>query len=252
MTKINKNIELISLIYKSVDYLKMIHKELISKKNDVPGWSINYRIVANDANESVLNYLRDHKINHSVYRDSKPEDFYLNRVYRCWNYGALTSKYDNICFVNSDMVFSDGWLEKLLRYHDGNFIPCSRLIESGKMPSGLHGVSKSFGNHPTNIDFISWNEWAMKNKESRAFGGGLYMPCVFETKKFIQAGGYPEGNVFRNGKSIEIGHPNDRSVYKSGDTFFFEKMENDFGLKHITVFDSLVYHIQEGEMDAPQ
>ena len=28
-----------------------------------------------------------------------------------------------------------------------------------------------------------------------------------------------------------------------------EKLEKDYNMKHITVFDSLVYHIQEGEKD---
>lgn len=245
----NKNIELIALIYKSVDYLKMIHKELISEKNSAPDWNVNYRIIANDANVEVLDYLEKNDINFSIYNDSKPNDFYLNRVYRCWNYGAISSKFDNICFINSDMIFSQGWLKNLLRYHDGKSIPCSRLVESGKMRSGLHGISQYFGNHPSNIQYESWECWVSENKQSRALDGGLYMPCVFEKQKFIEAGGYPEGNIFKNGEQIEIGHPNDRHVYMSGDTFFFKKMEKDFGLKHITVCDSLVYHIQEGEMD---
>jgi hypothetical protein len=245
----NKNIELIALIYKSVDYLKMIHKELISEKNSTPGWNVNYRIIANDANIEVLNYLEKNDINFSIYNDPKPDDFYLNRVYRCWNYGALSSKFDNICFINSDMVFSRGWLENLLKYHNGKSIPCSRLVESGKMRSGLHGVSQYFGNHPSNIQYESWERWVLENKQSRAFDGGLYMPCVFEKRKFIEAGGYPEGNVFKNGERIEIGYPNDRPVYMSGDTFFFKKMEKHFGLKHLTIYDSLVYHIQEGEKD---
>ena len=78
----NKNIELIALIYKSVDYLKMIHKELISEKNSTPGWDVNYRIIANDANVEVLDYLEKNDINFSIYNDPKPNDFYLNRVYR--------------------------------------------------------------------------------------------------------------------------------------------------------------------------
>ena len=147
------------------------------------------------------------------------------------------------------MVFSDGWLRNLLRYHNGNFIPCSRLIESGKMPSGLHGMSKNFGNHPSNINFDSWDEWVIENKDSRAFGGGLFMPCVFEKKKFIEAGGYPEGNLFLENDQLVVGYPNDRKVFMSGDQYYFNIVNQKFNMKHITVFDSLVYHIQEGEMD---
>ena len=250
--KINKNIELIALIYKSVDYLKMIHSQLISEKNHVDGWQIGYKIIANDATPEIVDFLKQNNINHEIYNDPNPDDFYLNRVYRCWNYGAKVSKYDNVCFINSDMVFSKDWLKNLLRYHTGKHIPCSRLVESGKMSSGKYGISKYFGNHPRNLNFENWENWSSQNKEARAMEGGLYMPCVFERQSFLKAGGYPEGNVFNINGKLEIGHPNDRPVYKSGDTFFFEKMESHFGLKHITVFDSLVYHIQEGEMDAPQ
>ena len=39
-------------------------------------------------------------------------------------------------------------------------------------------------------------------------------------------------------------------MYMSGDDYYFhEILEKKFGMKHITVFDSPVYHIIEGEKD---
>ena len=113
MKKIINNIEVLALVYKSVDYLKMIHRELVSEKIKVDGWDVSFRIVANDATHEVLEYLKENDINHSIYKDPKPQDFYLNRVYRCWNYAGNTSNFSNICFVNSDMVFSKNWLTNL-------------------------------------------------------------------------------------------------------------------------------------------
>lgn len=239
-----KRIEIISLIFKSIDYLDLIYRELKSQKCMVDGWEIGIRIVANDANEKVLKKLANLDINYTIYNDPKPNDYYLNRVYRCWNFAGKTSEYENICFVNSDMVFSDNWLKNLLKHHDGTNIPTSRLIESGKMPSGKHGVSFDCGKSAKNIDYELWSNLAKDLEHDEVRDGGLYMPCVFEKETFLKSGMYPEGNIYKNG----IG--NLGAMIKSGDAYYFQDiLENNFGMKHITVFDSLVYHIQEGEKD---
>ena len=106
-----KSVEIISLIFKSVDYLDLIYRELKSDKCKVDGWDVGIRIVANDATPEVLNRLKELDIPYTIYNDPKPNDYYLNRVYRCWNHAGITSEYDNICFVNSDMVFGENWLD---------------------------------------------------------------------------------------------------------------------------------------------
>ena len=243
-----KSIEVISLIYNSVDYLKMIISELQSDNCKVDGWNVHIRIVANDANEKVLEYLKNSSVPYTIYNDPEPDAFYLNRVYRCWNHAAQTSQYDTICFVNSDMVFSKNWLANLLKHHDGINIPCSRLVESGRLRSGLYGIEQDFGRHPKDINRKAFNEFAQKQSEDIVKANGLYMPCVFEKSRFIEAGMYPEGNMFKEGVDLVCGYPNDRPVFMSGDRFFFNDLQSDYGMKHITVFDSMVYHIQEGEM----
>ena len=238
-----KNVEIISLIFKSLDYLELIYNELKSDKCKVDGWDVNVRIVANDASPEILNRLKELDIDYDIYNDPKPNDYYLNRVYRCWNHAGKASKADNICFVNSDMVFSKDWLSNLLKYHNGNNIPCSRLIESGKMSSGLHAISKNCGRSPKEIDYYLWNDVVDKTKQDEVKDGGLYRPCIFETKRFIESGMYPEGNIYSDG----IGTLN--GFIQSGDDWYFKKLENEYNMKHVTVFDSLVYHIQEGEKD---
>lgn len=240
------NIEIISLIYKSTQYLDLIVSELKKDYCKVEGWEVGIRVVANDANEKVLNKLKGIGVPYTTYNDSKPNDYYLNRVYRCWNFSGQTSQYENICFVNSDMVFSEDWLKNLLKHHDSTTIPCSRLVESGKMLSGQHAVSKNFGRHPNEIDYNGWTNYVETNKKPEARVGGLYMPCVLKKDRFVESGMYPEGNIYVDGKAgSTVGH-----VVKSGDDYYFHSvLENRFEMKHITVFDSLVYHIQEGELD---
>ena len=239
------NLEIIALIFKSTDYLDLIYNELKSDKCKVEGWNVSLRIVANDATSEVIEKLKTLDITYTIYNDPKPNDYYLNRVYRCWNYAGKTSESDNICFVNSDMVFSDGWLDNLLKHHDGVNIPCSRLIESGKMRSGAHGISFDCGRGPTTIDHTKWERISKEFSLDEIRPGGLFMPVLFETKRFIESGMYPEGNLYHNGIG-NLGH-----FLKSGDAHFFQdNLANRYGMKHITVFNSLVYHIQEGEKDS--
>ena len=95
-----KNIEIISLIYKSIDYLDFIVDQLKSDFCKVPDWDVGIRIIANDATQPVLSALKNKDITYTIYNDPHPKDFYLNRVYRCWNFGGKNSQYSNICFVN--------------------------------------------------------------------------------------------------------------------------------------------------------
>ena len=157
MKIINKNLEIIGLIYKSESYLDLLCNQLHDRTCKVDGWNIGVRIVANDASLKIINKLKTLNINYSIYNDPKPKDYYLNRVYRCWNHAGKTSEADNVCFVNSDMVFSKGWLENLLKHHDGINIPCSRLVESGKMRSGTHGIGHNCGRGPKEINYDEWN-----------------------------------------------------------------------------------------------
>ena len=242
----NHNIELISLIYKSTTYLNLIVSEFSKLYCTADGWNVGVRVVANDADTSILNVLPNLNIPYSIYNDPTPEDYYLNRIYRCWNYAGKTSTYDNICFVNSDMIFSDGWLSSLLKHHNGINIPCSRLIESGKLLSGANAIGNmNFGRKADDVRYEEWYSFANKTKSNRVVNGGLFMPCVFEKERFIQSGMYPEGNIYQDGKAGSM----TGNVIDSGDAWYFKSLESRFGMKHITVFDSLVYHIQEGEMD---
>ena len=239
------SIELITLIYRSVQYLDFLARQLQDPFNQVPGWEVRCRIVANDPTPEVAEALSRCGIPYEIYRDPHPHDYYLNRVYRCWNHAGRTSQAEHLCFLNSDMALSPGWLEALLAHHDGVNIPCSRLVESGKMPSGRYGISRNFGRHPHQFDETGWLAFARATACPEVHPGGLYMPCILAKERFVASGMYPEGNIYEDGVGTR------GKLVKSGDDYFFKDvLEDRFGMKHVTAFDSLVYHIQEGEMDA--
>ena len=240
-----RSVEVISLIYKSKEWAKFITDQM-NKFSYAKDCLVQNRLVANDPEvKGLLDYPRDHGVGVSLYNDPKPDDYYLNRVYRCWNWAANTSPCDTICFVNSDMAFTPGWLDNLLKHHTHMTIPTSRLVESGKIPSGMHALVQDFGKTPETFDDVAWQAYAMeqstKNGQRR---GGLFMPVLFKKNFFLTMGGYPEGNIYEDGVGTCNGE-----VKASGDAFFFRNLQLK-GMRHITVFDSLVYHVQEGEMDS--
>lgn len=240
-----KNLEIISLAYKSINYLRSIVNQLKTDSCKIDGWDIGIRIILNDATSEVIEETKKLNVPYTIFNNTNPDEYYLNRVYRAYNHGVITSKYDNICLVNSDNIFSENWLRNLLKHHDGINIPSSRLIESAKMQSGRHGVSLNLGRSPETFDYAAWEIFVKENSVDQIHSGGLYMPAVFEKSRFIESGMYPEGNIYHDG----IGTTNGRVIMAGDDYFFHEILEKRFGMKHITPFDSLVYHVIMGEKD---
>lgn len=249
-----KNIEIVSLIYKSVDYLEFIAQQLKSELCQAQGWNVGVRIIANDATQQVKEKLPTLGIPYTIFDNPNPNEFYLNRVYRAYNYSVKTSAYNNICLLNSDNVISDNWLSNLLKYHDGTNIPCSRTIESGKMQSGKHCINlghNDFGRTPQGFDFKGWQQYAGTVSKPEIKTGGIFCSPVFETKRFLESGGYPEGNVFLDNGAFIVGCPNNKPLYATSDHFlFYDILEKQHHMKHVTVFDSIIYHIMEGEKDS--
>tara|TARA_B100001123_G_C15307826_1_gene1023295 strand:- start:1802 stop:2560 length:759 start_codon:yes stop_codon:yes gene_type:complete len=250
----NKNVEVVSLIFRSVQYLHFIYEQLKSEFCQADGWDVGVRIVANDATDEVIDELKKLDINYTIFKNPDPNEFYLNRVYRAFNHAVISSEYDNVCLLNSDNVISKNWLSNLLKHHDGINIPCSRTIESGKMSSGMHCInlgSNDFGRHPNEFNHKGWHDYANKIEKDEIHNGGIFCSPVFEKQRFIEAGGYPQGNVFLDDNNRLIaGYPNDRRMYKTSDNFFFyDILEGKFDMKHITIFNSVIYHIMEGEKD---
>lgn len=215
------------MVYRGTAFWEFLFKQL--------GVRQQLRIVGNDPDLDCLDMLINMDPDSwAVYNDPNPGDHYLARVYRCWNYCVESSDAEYVCLVNSDMAFSPGWLEALERRLDGKTLPCSRLVEPGFLRPGQHAVEIDIGRDPRVFPFEAWHGLAADLSEDRTEPGGLFMPCVLHRETFLRVGGYPHGNV--NGVS--------------GDKILFDKMAAE-GFQHVTCFDSLVYHMQEGEMRYP-
>ena len=251
-----KNVEVVTLIYKSLEYLDFIYSQL-REYGKADGWDVGVRIIANDATDAVLDKLYKLDVPFSVYSNPDPSGFYINRTLRAFNYAVQSSHYNNVCIVNSDMAFSEGWLDNLLKHHNGVNIPSSRLVEPEAQPCGLNRVKRDFGNRPANLDLDNFQPYANRLAQDAVRPcGGATLPAVFERARFLEAGGYPEGSVFEGGlvadDSTKLVHQyapgNPVVFYKPSDVFFHQNvLEQKYGMKTLTVCDSIVYHIGQGE-----
>ena len=226
-------IVVICLIYKSTKYIEFV---LNSFKKHTK--NAEFLFVANDATQNVKNFLNKNNINHLIFENDDKNEHYIKRVYRAWNFGGNNADGDIIVFVNSDMAFSNEWLDNLLKNLDEKKILTSRLVESGKLESGKTAISKNFGKSYKEFDDEAFQKFVKNVKENKIVKGGLFMPCVIYKKSFIKSVGYPIGNREETSGKIT-----------SGDWIYFYESLKSMGIKHYTVCDSIVYHIQEGEMD---
>ena len=144
------------------------------------------------------------------------------------------------------MAFSEGWLESLLKHCDEVTCVASRLVEQGKLSTGKYGIEKNFGDSWNKFDEIGFRTYADSIQSNEVKEGGLYMPLLVRKKDFESVGGYPEGNIVPGSDVFSpiIAKPGVPVI--SGDTAFIEKLGR-IGVKHVTAFDSVVYHFQEGE-----
>ncbi|HWQ74320.1 MAG TPA: glycosyltransferase family 2 protein, partial [Syntrophomonas sp.] len=231
-----------------VAWLKFVYEQIL-KYTDMKGKEFFF--VANDATDEVLGYLNENRIPHYVFHNTPEQqsEWYVNRVYRAYNFAASQARGDFLVFINSDMAFSPGWFDNLLKWYNGGNCITSRLVESGKLPSGLYGIEKDFGR---DIDFYREEEfqtYAASIAESRLENNGLFMPLLIRKQHFDRVGGYPEGQVL---DGSDIFHPviaQWGEACVSGDTVLMQKLKHH-GIIHQTAFDSIVYHFQWGEKDS--
>ena len=250
------NVSIISLIYKSTKYLQFVYDQ-VKKYTNVDGAGIEFFFVTNDADPNVTSYLIEHNIPHYVFNNT-PEhvkahgttESYINNVYRAYNYGVSKAKGKYVVLINSDMAFSPDWLTNMLRGftpNDERMCITSRLVESGRYPSGKHGMTFDCGKF---LRSYNENRFLIKAREisqSTLQAGGLFMPLLIKKSVFDSVGGYPEGNIT---PTSDIFNPVIAKKGKPcipGDVVFMRKLESK-GVQHFTAFDSIVYHFQNGEM----
>ena len=241
---------IICLIYKNVEWLKFVYQQVM-KNTDMHGKEFFF--VANDANDAVLSYLRDNYIPHYIHRNTarQKKEWFINNVYRAYNFAARKARGDFLVFINSDMAFAPGWLDNLWKAYTGSNCVASRLIESGKLRSGTYGIEKNFGSDFNNFREADFLQYASGVAVSMVNDSGLFMPLLVRKDHFNLVGGYPEGNIIPGSDIFSPVIAKKGQLCISGDNVLIERLKAK-GIIHQTAFDSLVYHFQCGESDGQE
>jgi len=239
---------IVCLVYKSVEWARFVHEQVL-RHTDMS--DKEFFFVANDATDDVLDYLRGSYIPHFQWNNTEEQrdEWYINNVYRAYNFGARQARGDFVLFINTDMAFSPGWFEALWAGYDGGSAVASRLVEQGKLRTGEYGIEKDFGTSPDTYREQDFLDFADHVREPAVLDGGLYMPLLMRRSVFLDVGGYPEGNMKPGCDIFEpefavLGEP-----CISGDKVMIQRLASS-GIAHKTACDSVVYHFQEGEKDS--
>jgi hypothetical protein len=244
-------VTLICLIYQGVDWLEFAYGELLLLQSELEDGVIEILFCANDPTDEIVDFLVKNNIPHIIFRNENPNEHYLSRVYRAYNFGVSVSKGDYCLLVNSDMAYSPGFITRLLDEREENRLLVAKLVESGTLKPGQLATKRNFGKNLYTFKREKFYKFASKIQVEKLTKGGLYMPLLVHKQKFLNLGGFPEGNItpeslssYLDGADAQISSPGNPCI--SGDDALFRKAEK-LGMQHITSFNSIAYHFQEGE-----
>ncbi len=247
-------ISLVCLIYKGLDWLEFQYSELLKLQSEFSSGLVEILFVANDASEEVMEYLVSNSIPFVVAPGKVSEDeWYINSVYRAYNFGARKAKGSYVLLTNSDMSYSENFLTSLFENRSQKVYQCARLIESGRLKPSVHAIKKNFGKTPSKFNRRKFYSYARKMELSNSFEGGLYMPCLVSREKFLELGGYPEGNLKEQSLGRYLDDTYDSFDFAKlgepcipGDQAFIVKCKNQ-EIQHVTFDNAIAYHFQGGE-----
>lgn len=247
-------VTIISLIYRSPEFAIGLYERLREVTPSLQSGEALFYFVANNANKKTLKALQKQGIpylkfntrilsdlEHESHGYAKPE--YIGRVYSAYNFGIQQAKTPLVVLINSDMVFSENWLEGLLKHDDEQSIVSCTLVERKHPKFGVFpgAIEANFGNTFRTLKWRDWLEFSRNHIHgvTPVANGGPYMPALFHKKWFEEYSYYPEGNLGFSNKPYS-------EVFMYGDEFLFSQFQ-EHGIRHISSTSSLCYHFKEGE-----
>jgi hypothetical protein len=245
-------VTLISLIYAGVDWLEFQYSELLQLKNEFGPGEVEILFIANDASESVINFLNSNLIPYKVAPGRKsPSEWYINSVYRAYNFGVKEAKGEYVLLTNSDMSYAPGFLYSIMQQRSPSKYLVGKLVESGRLKPANLAIKRNFGKVLEKFKREKFYKFADRIASDSITPGGLYMPCLVDRKVFLNNGGFPEGNIrssslqeyIETGRS-EIATHGEQLI--PGDLAFIKALESN-KINHHTVGSAVAYHFQEGE-----
>jgi glycosyltransferase involved in cell wall biosynthesis len=249
---VKTRITLLSLIYSGVDWLEFQYGELLKLASELPPGEVEILFVANDANESVISFLESNGIPFIVSPGRKDaKEWYINSVYRSYNYGVSQAKGEYVLLTNSDMAYSDGFLYGMILEAVPEIYLVSKLIESGRLRPAKVAIKINLGKTLKRFRRAKFLKISSRLRKRGLEDGGLFMPALLHKETFLKYGGYPEGNLkvdslknYLQGLPYEFAKLGEDLI--PGDSAFMSLL-NQYSIEHKTNLNSIAYHFQEGE-----
>ena len=245
-------ITLISLIYSGVDWLEFQYGELLKLSSELPPGEVEILFVANNASPSVIEFLDDNGIPYVVSPGRESEnEWYINSVYRSYNFGVSQAKGEYVLLTNSDMAYCEGFLYSMMLEGSPDLYLTGKLIESGRLRPADAAIKKNFGKKLKRFQREAFEKSARRLRKRGLEDRGLFMPALLHKDTFLKYGGYPEGNLvveslddYLNDRQIKFAEIGQKCI--PGDKAFLSLLTK-FDIEHKTNLNSLCYHFQEGE-----
>ena len=250
--EVNPKITLVCLIYAGVDWLEFQYGELLALAKEFSPGQIEILFVTNDATEQVIRFLDENFIPHvNAPGRSSVDEWYINSVYRAYNFGVISAQGDYVFLTNSDMSYTRGFLMNLFKHAEPDKYVVGKLVESGRLASAPGAIEKNFGKKLRRFKRSKFNRFAHKVSEEGEISGGLYMPSIVRRERFLSLGGFPKGNLVPSSLDQYLVEKEPEYAIKGQDClpgdFVFMQKANLAGIAHITAQDAIAYHFQEGE-----
>jgi GT2 family glycosyltransferase len=245
-------VTLISLIYAGVDWLEFQYSELLQLKNEFGPGEVEILFIANDASESVINFLNSNLIPYKSAPGRKSQsEWYINSVYRAYNFGVKEAKGEYVLLTNSDMSYAPGFLYSMMQQRSPSKYLVGKLVESGRLKPASLAIKKNLGRKLEKFKRAKFYKFANKISSDSLTPGGLFMPCLIDRNVFLNKGGFPEGNIRASSlqKYIETGISEIATHGEQlvpGDLAFVKALEFN-KINHQTIGGAVAYHFQEGE-----
>lgn len=253
LRSVTPQVTIVCLIFKSTTWLEFAYGEALRLARQLPKGDVDILFVANDPSAEVSAFLLENRIPHVTFMGRRhPDEWYINSVYRAYNFGVASVQTKYAYLINSDMAFHDLALRNVMSVAAKDCFIATRLVERGRLATGLHGVEKDFGSEPRNFRRKDFQKFATALSLGKTEDGGLFMPLLVHADTFVELGGFPEGNVLETeidpyieGRSYKVASKGDRLI--PGDKALMMRAALR-GVGHKTLFNSLAYHFQEGEL----
>jgi hypothetical protein len=250
--EVNPKITLICLIYAGVDWLEFQYGELLALAKEFSPGQVEILFVTNDATEQVIRFLDENFIPYvNAPGRSSVDEWYINSVYRAYNFGVICAKGDYVFLTNSDMSYTRGFLMNLFKHAEPDKYVVGKLVESGRLASAPGAIEKNFGKKLRRFRRNKFNRFAHKVSREGEVSGGLYMPSIVRRERFLSLGGFPEGNLVPSSLDRYLDEKESEYAIKGQDClpgdFVFMQKAKLAGIAHVTAQDAIAYHFQEGE-----